>query len=94
MAPDAITPLRTWTFRQVLRVSALAAREKWHAQAWQGIIHGVKPGIEPDFGLGSEDSRSRRPHYTKDHESHFETMKAEYRAKNCDPQGRKFPGTL
>lgn len=73
----------------------MARRERWHDQTFLAALNGVKPGREPDWGLDDlPTSGPRRGRYTKKHEADFATMKAEYQAKNCDPQGRKFPGTL
>ena len=73
----------------------MARRERWQDQTFLAALNGVKPGTEPDWGL-DDLSRSgpRVGRYTQNHESDFAKMKADYQARNRDPDGRKFPGTL
>lgn len=95
-APDALTPLREWSLRQVDRMASMAARERWRHRTWREALKGMKPGQEPDWGLDPKTAKPTRAPITKAHEDDFEAMKARYEAQpgRFDPDGRKFPGML
>lgn len=94
MAGDALTPLRTWTVRQVWRLSGMASREKWRERTWRAALEGIEPPEEPDWGLDSAEASAARATVSASREAQFRAQREQYDAATRDPDGRKFPGTL
>lgn len=98
LAPDALTPLRTWSVRQVLRLVAVAAREQWRARTWREALEGIKPSPEPDWGLGDEPSRAvggvDSAPFTEDDEVRYAAMKAEIEGRLAASTQTVFPNAM
>jgi hypothetical protein len=101
LAPDALTPLREWSLRQVQRLHAVSCRERWRHRTWREALAGIKPSPEPDWGLG--DPRDPRAvggvdsaPFTAEDEERYAKMKAEIegRLSAADPRKPVFPSAM